>query len=213
MPHAEAARLRWHKRFVKRENGRSREEVEGRREQGGGKGMARKGEGREKVGDGESKRRGGGERGGRGASEKVSETCRPYGTCPCKDWYCGHTAVALGDRNNAKKGSTFAAPFLTENKNTAPKRGPLCGPILAKMPGATVTVFLDPRPEARQRGTPGGRSMPEAVLYTTGKPDDAGGPPQGSIDTWKPVSAGCHINCTREARYLHKGSPTEREAR
>ena len=63
--------------------------------------------------------------------------------------------------------------------------------------------------EARQSGRPGdkihskthgGRSMPEAVLYTTGKPDDAGGPPLGSIYTWKPVYAGGHIVCTREAR-------------
>ena len=41
--------------------------------------------------------------------------------------------------------------------------------------------------------------MPEAVLYTTGKPDDAGGPPLGSIYTWKAVYAGGHIVCTREA--------------
>ena len=42
--------------------------------------------------------------------------------------------------------------------------------------------------------------MPEAVLYTTGKPDDAGGPPQGSTYTWKPVYAGCHSVCIWEAR-------------
>ena len=53
--------------------------------------------------------------------------------------------------------------------------------------------------EARQSGRPGaeahgkihgGRAMPEAVLYSTGKPDHAGGPPRGSTYTCKAVSAG-----------------------
>ena len=46
----------------------------------------------------------------------------------------------------------------------------------------------------------GGRSLLEAVLYTTGKPDNAGGPLEGSTWTWKAVKAGGHIVCTREAR-------------
>ena len=77
--------------------------------------------------------------------------------------------------------------------------------------------------------------MPEAVLYTTGKPDDAGGPPLGSIYTWKPVYAGGLTVCIWEARQsgrpgdkytvrymeagpcrrpysIHLGSPTMREA-
>ena len=37
-------------------------------------------------------------------------------------------------------------------------------------------------------------------MYTTGKPDNAGGPLQGSTYTWKPVYAGDLIVCIREAR-------------
>ena len=42
--------------------------------------------------------------------------------------------------------------------------------------------------------------MPEAVLYTAGKPDNAGGPSPGSTYTWKPVYAGSLAVCTWEAR-------------
>ena len=42
--------------------------------------------------------------------------------------------------------------------------------------------------------------MPEAVLYTTGKPGNAGGPLERSTCTWKPVYAGGLIECIREAR-------------
>ena len=62
MPHAETARLRRHKRFVKRENGRSREEVEGRREQGEGRAWG----GRGREGKGWVRRRARGEEEGRG---------------------------------------------------------------------------------------------------------------------------------------------------
>ena len=42
--------------------------------------------------------------------------------------------------------------------------------------------------------------MPEAILYTAGKPDNAGGPLQGSTYTWKPVYAGGLIVSIREGR-------------
>ena len=81
----------------------------------------------------------------------------------------------------------------------------------------------------------GNRSMPEARLYTTGKPDAAGGPLQGCTYTGKPVYVGSLVVCIREARqsgrpgdkcnivYMeaglcrrpyckHLGSPTLREA-
>ena len=45
--------------------------------------------------------------------------------------------------------------------------------------------------------------MPEAMLSTGGKPDNAGGPMHGSTQTWRPVYAGGLIVCM--------GSPTERE--
>ena len=77
--------------------------------------------------------------------------------------------------------------------------------------------------------------MPEAILYITGKPDNAGGPLPGSIYAWKPVCAEGLTVCTCEARRsgrpgdnytvrsleagpcrrpysMHLGSPTEREA-
>ena len=53
--------------------------------------------------------------------------------------------------------------------------------------------------EARHSGRPGaqmhrkihgGRAMPEAVLYSAGKPDDAGGPMRGPTYTCKAVSTG-----------------------
>ena len=53
--------------------------------------------------------------------------------------------------------------------------------------------------EARQSGRPGaevhgkihrGRAMPEAVPYSTGKPDHAGGPLRGSTCTCKTAPAG-----------------------
>ena len=77
--------------------------------------------------------------------------------------------------------------------------------------------------------------MPEAILCTPAKPDNAGGPLPGSIYTWKPVCAGGLIVCIWEARQsgrpgdkytvrcleagpcrrpysIHLGSPTMREA-
>ena len=42
--------------------------------------------------------------------------------------------------------------------------------------------------------------MPEAVLYTTGKPGNAGGPLEGSTYTRKPVYAGGLSVTIREAR-------------
>ena len=47
--------------------------------------------------------------------------------------------------------------------------------------------------------------MPEAATYTTGKPDDAGGPARGSIYTLKSGAGG-------SPSYKSKGSPTAREA-
>ena len=44
-----------------------------------------------------------------------------------------------------------------------------------------------------------GRSQPEAILCTTGKPDTVGGPVPGSTYTWKPVYAGGLMVCVREA--------------
>ena len=64
------------------------------------------------------------------------KTGRSGGTCPCRKWNHCHTAVASGDRNQAKKGSTFA-PHLLRKTNTrppqggrsaAPKMGPRVGP-------------------------------------------------------------------------------------
>ena len=50
----------------------------------------------------------------------------------------------------------------------------------------------------------GGRSMPEAVLYTTGKPDNAGGPqPRFYVD----MEGGLG----RRPYSSYMGSPTERE--
>ena len=42
--------------------------------------------------------------------------------------------------------------------------------------------------------------MPEAILHTTGKPEQAGGPVEASTCTWKPVCAGGLIVGRREAR-------------
>ena len=81
----------------------------------------------------------------------------------------------------------------------------------------------------------GSRSMPEAIWYTAGKPDNAGGPLEGSTETRKPIYAEGLILCVWEAgpcgrpkdncnvRYreadlcrmpyrMHLGSPTTREA-
>ena len=46
----------------------------------------------------------------------------------------------------------------------------------------------------------GSRSMPEAIVYTTRKPDTAGDQLQGLTTARKPVSAGGLMVCTREAR-------------
>ena len=40
--------------------------------------------------------------------------------------------------------------------------------------------------------------MPEAILYTTGKPDTAESPLPGSTHSWKLVSAGDLIVCVRK---------------
>ena len=40
--------------------------------------------------------------------------------------------------------------------------------------------------------------MPEAMLCTTGRPDNAGCPLRESTYTWKPVYAGGLILCSRE---------------
>ena len=65
--------------------------------------------------------------------------------------------------------------------------------------------------------------MTQAIVYTTGKSDNAGGPVEGSTYTWKPVYAGGLVVCIREARhsgrsddkyalrYMH-GSPSMPEA-
>ena len=45
-------------------------------------------------------------------------------------------------------------------------------------------------------------------MYTTGKPDNAGGPLERSTYTWKPVYAGGLIVCTREAR--QSGRPRDK---
>ena len=50
--------------------------------------------------------------------------------------------------------------------------------------------------------------MPEAILYTTEKPDNAGGPVEGSRHTWKPVYAGGLIVSIREAR--QSGRPCDK---
>ena len=42
--------------------------------------------------------------------------------------------------------------------------------------------------------------MPDAIWYISGKPDNAGGPLQGSTYTWKPVYAGGLIVSIREGR-------------
>ena len=42
--------------------------------------------------------------------------------------------------------------------------------------------------------------MPDAIWYISGKPDNAGGPLQGSTYTWKPVYAGGLIVPIREGR-------------
>ena len=42
--------------------------------------------------------------------------------------------------------------------------------------------------------------MPEAILYTTAVPDNAGGALEGSHYTWKAVKAGGQSVCTRETR-------------
>ena len=43
--------------------------------------------------------------------------------------------------------------------------------------------------------------MPEALLYISGKPDNAGGPLEISTYTWKVVYAGGLNVCIREARH------------
>ena len=67
--------------------------------------------------------------------------------------------------------------------------------------------------EARPSGRPGGkihckihgsRSMQEAIWYTTGKPDDAGG--HNRIHVHWEAGVGRGPKC------VHMGSPTEREA-
>ena len=50
--------------------------------------------------------------------------------------------------------------------------------------------------------------MPEAVLYTTGKPGNAGGPLERCTYTWKPVYAGDLSAILREA--LHSGRPRDK---
>ena len=68
--------------------------------------------------------------------------------------------------------------------------------------------------EARQSGRPGGkiqckihggRSMPDAILYITRKPDNSEGPLPGSTD----MEAGL----CRRPYGVYMGSPTEREPR
>ena len=71
--------------------------------------------------------------------------------------------------------------------------------------------------EALQSGRPGdkthckihgSRSMPEAIWYTSGKPNNAGGRPPGYTHTWKPVYAGGLMMRIREAR--QSGRPGDR---
>ena len=104
---------------------------------------------------------------------------------------------APGDKNHAKIGSIFPPPPLTENKHTAPKRGPLCGPQNGNKGGATVVIFSQSQngPSVTWR-----RSRPEAILYITGRPGNARGPLEGSTYTRKPVYAGGLSVTRREAR-------------
>ena len=71
--------------------------------------------------------------------------------------------------------------------------------------------------EALQSGRPGDKthckihgspSMPEAIWYTSGKPNNAGGRPPGYTHTWKPVYAGGLMMRIREAR--QSGRPGDR---
>ena len=52
-----------------------------------------------------------------------------------------HTAFASGDRNQAKMGSVFAPPPLTENLHTDPKRVPPCGPEMGTVVGPPSFIF------------------------------------------------------------------------
>ena len=71
--------------------------------------------------------------------------------------------------------------------------------------------------EAQQSGRPcgknavkelGSRCIPEALLYTNGKPDDAGGPVESSTMTGRPVYAGGPTVSIREAR--QSGRPCDK---
>ena len=69
---------------------------------------------------------------------------RPAGTCLRRKRNHCHTAIALGDKKQAKMGSVFAPHFLTVHSKTAPKRGPYFGPRFGTKTGMGVQKFCGP---------------------------------------------------------------------